>query len=106
MPTYRASVNLDFTGHRTYHYQKLMTALIATGWKYVETSALVITTKNLGKVWCGIELVARQAQSCGTLSALTFHIQSSTNFRGLPYQARVNHPNAVQNIMAKQFPAP
>jgi len=103
---YQASLNLDFTHQRTHHYQKLIAALMKSGWRYVETSALAISTTKLAKVWRGIELVARQAQDAGRVSALTFHIQSSMNFKGLPYKARRNHPNAVRSILGKGLPQP
>jgi hypothetical protein len=105
MPTFRASLNIDFTGQVPNQYQRLVSALIQAGWLYVETSAYVIETDDITNVWRGIELVAKQSSDAGQLSALTFHVQSASSFAvGLPYPAQVNHPNALAQVQAKQFP--
>ena len=101
---YRASLNLDFTKQKSYQYQKLIAALIDTGWKYVETSALIIEHDDLAPIWQGIELVAKQSSSAGLLSALTFHIQGAQRFGGKAYAAAKNHRKAVTQILAKPSP--
>src|SRR5574341_642133 len=105
MPIYRAALNIDFTGQNANQCQKLVTALMQASWLYVETSAFIIESQDIANVWRGIELVAKQASDAGQLSALTFHIQSAENFgQSLPYPANVNHPNALAQVQAKQFP--
>ena len=106
--TYRGTINVDHTsgkGH-SHHAERLKNALVQAGWKWVETSAYVIETVNLAEVWRGIDLVARQSSSIGQLSALTFHIQSSTNFSGSAPNTSAHHTQAMSNIMSKPFPAP
>jgi hypothetical protein len=103
---YRAALNLDYTQQQTNNYQKLVAALLQAGWIYVETSAVAIETDDLAKIWRGVELVAKQSASAGTLSALTLHIQGSENFGGISYNGAANHPNALTEIAAKAFPQP
>ena len=105
MPTnYRASLNIDFTNQQNNEYQKLVHALVQAGWSYVETSALIIESTELGRIWRGIELVAKQCSDAGDLSALTFHIQGSNNFSGVPYAGARNFPHAEDEILAKPYP--
>jgi hypothetical protein len=101
---YRAALNLDYTAQQSNEYQKLIAALRQAGWTYVETSALVVETDDLAVIWRGIELVAKQSASAGTLSALTLHVQGSNNFGGVPYNGAANHPNALQDIQQKPYP--
>lgn len=101
---YRAILTIDFTDQNTNNYQKLVTALIQSDWKYMETSALYIETDDLSKIWAAFALVPRQAKDAGTLSALSLNIQGSENFTGVAYAASNNHPNAKHDIMAKPFP--
>lgn len=104
---YRGVLNIDYTDQNPNDYQKLVAALQAAGWMYVETSAFAIETPDLGQVWRGIELVAKQDSTAGTLSALTYHIQSSENFEdGKQYAATANHPNALEEVLRKEFPRP
>ena len=103
---YRAVINLDFGDKDTNEYQKLIAALMATDWKYVETSALWIETDNLGKIWRGAELIARQCGYAGELTALTLHIQGTEFPDGKDYSAANNHKNAVNDILARPMPKP
>jgi hypothetical protein len=101
---YRASLNLDYTSQSPNDYQKLIAALLQTGWTYVETSALIIETTDLAKVWRGVRLIAKQNASAGVLSALTLHVQGSKSFAGVPYNGAKNHPTAIQDIDKKPDP--
>ena len=84
-------------------YQKLLAALLQNGWVYLETSALLIEDE-LPKVLQALEIVAKQCQAAGQLSALTILIQGSDNFNGVPYLAANNHPYALNDIRQKPFP--
>ena len=84
---YRASLNIDFTKQKPNGYQKLIAALIKSGWRYVETSALILDTDDLGAIWGGLELVVKQCEHAGELSALTFHVQGSSDFGGISYRS-------------------
>ena len=64
---YRASINIDFTKHKSNQYSKLVVALIDNGWLWVETSALIMDTTDLAKIWRGVELVAKQCEKAGQL---------------------------------------
>jgi hypothetical protein len=103
--TYKATLNVDYTGREfTNEITRLKNALVQAGWRWVETSAFVIETDNLGLVWRGIDLVARQTAAVGGhLSALTFHIQGSKNFDGLPSG---KPGNAMKTILTRPFPQP
>jgi hypothetical protein len=102
---YRATLTIDFTQQNPNDYQKLIAALLALGWKYQETSALALEAPTLEPVWGAFDLIARQSQSAGHLSALSIHVQgSSSQFNGIPYQAAANHPNAKEDIQKKRFP--
>ena len=103
---YRAVINIDFTRQNKTaknQYQKLMMALIMSGWHHVETSALIIEGELI-EVLQAFELIAKQCRECGELSALTIHIQGSNNFEGKKLKAQKNHPNALNEIRAKLLP--
>jgi hypothetical protein len=99
---YRAVINLDFTGTNPNDYQKLISALLDAGWVYTETSALVIDTPTIERIWAAAEIVAKGAAAAGTLSALTLQVQLVADPRN--YAARRNHPNALQDILGLPFP--
>jgi len=100
---YRAILNIDFTHQKTVQYQKLVAALMQSGWVYLETTAFLLEGE-LPQVLQTFELIAKQCQSCGELSALTLQIQGSNDFRGRRYRAKRFHPHALQEIKAKPFP--
>jgi hypothetical protein len=102
---YRAVINLDFTNPKKNEYQRLIAALLRIGWKYLETSALAFEG-DLSNVLAAMELISKQCQAAGTLSALTFHIQGSTNLNGKPYPQAKSFPNALSEIRRKQLPEP
>lgn len=102
MSQYQAVINLDFTGMNQPEYQKLISALIQAGWSYTETSALVISTEDLGKIWTGAEVAAKQSAAAGTLSALTLHVQRVGGDK--PYKQAANYPKALAGILAKDPP--
>lgn len=102
---YRGLINIDFTHQNPNEYQKLLAALIAAGWAYLETSALLIEG-DLATVLHALQIVSKQCQDAGVLSALTIHVQGSSNFTGVPYSAAKNHPYALRDVLAKQFPKP
>jgi hypothetical protein len=102
--SYRAALNLDYTGQKTNEYQKLIAALLQLGWKYVETSAYTLETSDLNLVWRGIDLITRQSAVSGSLSALTLHIQGSRNFNGIKFAAANSHPKALEQISKKELP--
>jgi len=106
--TYSGILNIDFTGaggSGSNEYHELVRALLDLGWTYVETSAFIITTDDINLIWQGIGLVARQDASINAdISALTFHIQSSLNFGGIPHTGAAKYPNGLANILAKPFP--
>jgi hypothetical protein len=102
---YRASINLDYTNSASNEYQYLVSALIQAGWKYVETSSLVLDTEDLNAVWRGISLVMKQDSSISGLSSLTFHVQGSNDFaNGLAYPYAHGHPGALASVEGKPYP--
>jgi hypothetical protein len=102
---YRAIVNIDFTNPKQTEYQRLIAALMQIGWKYLETSALAFEG-DLPNVLVAMELISKQCQTAGTLSALTFHIQGSTNLGGKPYPQNKSYRDALSEIRRKQLPEP
>lgn len=102
MSQYQAVINLDFTGMNRPEYQKLISALIQAGWSYTETSALIISTDELVKIWTAAEVVAKQSAAAGTLSALTLHVQRVDGAK--PYKQAANYPKALAEILAKSPP--
>ena len=102
---YRAIINIDFTNPKQNEYQRLVAALMQIGWKYLETSALSFEGA-LPNVLVAMELISKQCQTAGTLSALTFHIQGSTNFNGKPYPQAKSFPCGLNEIRRKQLPEP
>lgn len=104
---YRAILNFDYTHVAPNDFSRLKLALVHAGWLHVETSAFIIETNNLGEIWQGIELVAKQSSSVGELSALTFHIQGSDDFsKSVPIASGLNPANAFNVIKEKPFPTP
>lgn len=105
--SYRAVLNLDYTGTKSNEYQYLVSALIQAGWRYVETSALILDTTDLTQIWRGMSLVMKQDSSIPSdLSALTFHFQASEDFSsGIPYSYANQHPNALESVESKPYPA-
>ena len=102
---YRATINIDFTDPNKNEYQRLVAALMQIGWKYLETSAFSFEG-DLPNVLVAMELVSKQCQTAGTLSALTFHIQGSTNLSGKPYPKAKSFRHALSEIRRKQLPEP
>ena len=105
---YRGILNIDYTGGETksHESERLKNALVQAGWKWIETSAYAIETTNLGDVWRGIDLVARQSTAIGRISALTFHIQSSNHFGGDVPGTVSHHAQALSHVLKKPFPQP
>lgn len=103
---YRASINIDFTSPDAREYQRLIAALIKAGWVYVETSALILETDDLGLAWRGIELIVKQCEAAGELSALTFHVQGAASFGGKEYKAALNFADPVRDILDLPWPIP
>jgi hypothetical protein len=103
---YRGTLNYDFTGtFDDNNATRLKLALRETGWLHVETSAFIIETDDLSRVWRGLELVAKQVSSIGTLSALTYHVQASDDFlNSMEIRTTLNPANALTDIMSKPFP--
>jgi hypothetical protein len=102
---YRAIINIDFTSPNENEYQRLIAALMQIGWKYLETSALAFEG-DLQNVLSAMELISKQCQTAGTLSALTFHVQGSTNLNGKPYIKSKSYPFALDEIRKKPLPQP
>ena len=102
--TYQAILNVDYTAPESNEYARLKHALVQAGWRWVETSAFVIDTDNLGLVWRGVDIVARQTASVGQLSAFTFHIQGSDHFIGGAPSG--DYPHALDNVLGQPFPHP
>lgn len=100
---YRASINIDFTSPNTAEYQKLIKALIALKWVYVETSALCIQGK-LEDVLKSLEIIGKQCRDSGVLSALTLHVQGTRDFNGKPYKSVITPQDALQEIKRKPLP--
>jgi hypothetical protein len=102
--TYRASLTLDYSNSGTNEYQYLISALIQSGWTYVETSSLVLETENREEIWQGIQLVMKQDSSL-TPSAVTLHIVGSDDIeKGVAYPYADQHPNAWENVRNKPLP--
>lgn len=107
---YQGTLNIDFTGansstNGSNEQTRLTQALKHIGWKHVETSAFRIETGDLSLIWKGMELVAKQSQFIGRLSALTIHIQGSYNL----HQSKANSTgigelNAFETIVKRAFP--
>jgi hypothetical protein len=102
---YRAIINIDFTNQKENEYQRLIAALMQIGWQYLETSSLAFEG-DLPNILVAMELISKQCQTAGTLSALTFHIQGSTNLDGKPYPQSKSYRHALNEIRQKQFPEP
>lgn len=102
---YRAVVNFDFTDPKQNEYQRLITALMQIGWNYLETSALAFEG-DLPNVLAAMELISKQCQASGILSALTFHVQGSTNLDGKPYPQSKSYRSALSDIRRKPLPEP
>ena len=102
---YRASLTLDYTGNVTNEYQYLISALIQSGWTYLETSNLMLETENRNDIWRGLQLVMKQDAFLSPLSAFTLHIVGCEDMEnGSPYPYAVGHPAAFDNVNAKQLP--
>lgn len=102
---YRASLVIDCTGGVTNEYQYLISALIQSGWTYIETSSLVLETENRNDIWHGLQLVMRQDASLSPLSALTLHVVGSEDIEnGVPYPYSDAHPGALANVRGKPLP--
>lgn len=105
MPRYRASLTLDYTGGVTNEYQYLVSALIQSGWTYVETSSLVLETDDRNEIWHGMQLVMKQDPHLAPLSALTLHVIASEDLdNGIPYPYSDAHPGALNNVKGKPLP--
>ena len=102
---YRAIVNIDFTNQKENEYQRLLSALIQLGWNYLETSALSYEG-GLPNVLVAMELISKQCQAAGILSALTFHIQGSTDLNGKEYPQAKSYHYAINDIRKKPLPEP
>jgi hypothetical protein len=104
---YRGIINIDFTEPDSNEYTRLNLALRQSDWLHVETSAFVIETDNLAKVWRGVELVSKQAASIGQLSAFTFHIHGSDDFTtSKKSNSTLNQENALVEVLKKTLPQP
>lgn len=108
--SYRGTINVDFSKFSDGNpvngneQNKLSLALLKGGWRRVETSAYVIDDPDVRKIWNGIALVAKQASSVGTLSALTFHVQLiALDPPGRP-NCTMNDDNAFDEVSGKPFP--
>ncbi len=102
---YRASLTLDYTGGVTNEYQYLISALIQSGWTYVETSSLVLETHDRNDVWRGMQLVMKQDQYLAPLSAITLHVIGSEDLQnGVSYPYSNTHPSALSNVRDKPLP--
>jgi len=103
--TYRAVINIDFNDGESNEFERLKNALIQADWLWVRTSAYIIETQDLAKIWRGIDLVARQATDIGQLSAVTFNVQAAEDFTisQVPKNA-VFHAQALSNVLKKPFP--
>ena len=101
---YRAHIRFDFDKQKSNEYQKLITALLQTGWNYVQTSAVAIESSDLVPILRALDIIARQCVDAGELSGLMVDVQGSSNFDGENYKGAVNHPNAVQDVKAKKVP--
>jgi hypothetical protein len=100
--TYSASLTLDCSTGSTNEYQYLISALIQSGWTYVETSSLVLETENREEIWQGIQLAMKQDSSLSPLSAVTLHIVGSDDIeQGVDYPYADSHPNALENVRNK-----
>jgi hypothetical protein len=102
---FRGTINLDYTDADANEHTRLRVALREDGWTQVETSAYVRETTNINDLWRGIALVAKQSAAIGILSAMTFHIQASTDFAvNVPITSTLNPQNALQMVLAKPYP--
>ncbi len=102
---YRASLTLDYTGGITNEYQYLISALIQSGWTYVETSSLVLETEDRNEIWQGMQLVMKQDPHLSPLSAITLYVIGSEDLdSGVPYPYSDTHPGALTNVSSKPLP--
>ena len=98
-------MNIDFTYPKQNEYQRLIAAMMQVGWKYVETSALSCEG-DLPNILVAMELINKQCQAVGTLSALTFHIQGSTDHKGKEYPQAKSYKYALRKIREKRLSDP
>lgn len=105
MTKYRAVVNIDFSYAKQNEYQRLLAAMMQMGWKYLETSALSFEG-DLPNILVAMELINKHCQSIGTLSALTFHIQGSTNLNGKEYPQSKSFKYALTQLREKPLVKP
>lgn len=103
--TYFAMVTIDYTRQDTNQYAKLVAALLQTGWRKIETTAFIFQG-DLPTVLYSFELIAKQVQDAGVLSALNITVQGTIDFNGIKFVAAKNHPYAVKEIRRKPFPQP
>lgn len=105
---YRAQITLDWgKPHSPNDQQAIVAALVDAGWALAETTALIIETSDLGRIWQGVEVVAKGASAAGTLTALSFNVVASDDFgKSRPYAAIKNHPNALDKLTSLPFPGP
>ena len=102
---YSATLSIDKTGSQTNEYQYLISALIQSGWKLVETSVLTRRSANIGDIWHGIKLTMKQAPCMDPISHLSFDLVSSEDLdAGSAYPFSDKHPNALQNVDSKPLP--
>src|SRR4051812_5798244 len=71
---YRAVINLDYTGQDANAYTRILKALEAAGWVYVETSAMAFDG-DLDGIRIALEILAKTLATPGLLSALTVQVQ-------------------------------
>jgi hypothetical protein len=107
---YRGIINFDVTGKLTVKQKNervaLGLALVESGWLHIETSAFTRETDKVNDLWDGAILVAKLTNSARlTLSAFTFHIQSSQDFStSIPSASTQSPANALARIRSISFP--
>jgi len=98
-----ATISLDYNHQSPNEYQRLINALVQSGWEYADTSALVYDSENLAGVRLALEVLARAMETAGELSALALQVQLVGQSRSAP--AAVNHRRALPKLLKEPLPS-
>ena len=85
-------------------YEKLKCALVDIGWGWRATSTFVYEGDDIGVVWHGIDLVARQASDIGGIGSLALQVAGDEHGGAKEPSSKKNHPYAVEDIEEQPNP--
>ncbi len=108
LDAYWALLTLDKSGDPasdpTNAYEKLKCALVDIGWEWRATSAFMYKGDDIGAVWRGMDLVARQASGIGGIGSLALQVVRDKHGEAKEPSSRKNHPYAVEDIEGQPDP--